>query len=89
MADTGMHLCDEVLPEVLIRQWVLSFPFRIRYLLAYDGKLCGAVRRIFVRTIQGWLRERALGAESRLGAVVVAQRFGSALNLNGCAHYLA
>ncbi len=28
----------------------------------------GAVRRIFVRTIQGWLRERAGGSESRSGA---------------------
>ncbi len=30
MADTAVHLCDEVLPEVPIRQWVLSFPFRVR-----------------------------------------------------------
>jgi hypothetical protein len=34
MADTAMHLADEVLPAVPIRQWVLSFPFCIRYLLA-------------------------------------------------------
>jgi len=85
MADTAMHLADEVLPAVPIRQWVLSFPFRIRYLLAYDAKLCSAVRRIFVRTLLGWLRERGERAgirAGRSGAVVVAQRFGSALNLN-------
>ena len=34
MADTAAHLCDDVLPHVPIRQWVLSLPFRIRYLLA-------------------------------------------------------
>jgi hypothetical protein len=85
MADTALHLAEEVLPEVPIRQWVLSFPFRVRYLLAYDARLCSAVRRIFVRTLLGWLRERAESAgilASRSGAVVVAQRFGSALNLN-------
>ncbi len=34
-----------------VRQWVLSLPFRIRYLLAYDAKLCFAVRRILVHAI--------------------------------------
>ena len=41
-------------------------------------------RRIFVRTLLSWLRERAERAGlvgGRSGAVVVAQRFGSALNL--------
>ncbi|NOT30112.1 MAG: IS91 family transposase [Planctomycetes bacterium] len=85
MAGTAMHLADEVLPAVPIRQWVLSFPYRVRFLLAHDAKLCGAVRRILVRTLLGWLRERAESAgirAGRSGAVVVAQRFGSALNLN-------
>ncbi len=53
--------------------------------LAYDAKLCAAVRRIFVRTVLGWLRERAASAGipgGRSGAVVLAQRFGGALNLN-------
>ena len=85
MADTAAHLCDEVLPHVPIRQWVLSLPFRIRYLLAYDARLCSAVRRILVRTILDWLRKRAASAGvsgGRSGAVVLAQRFGGALNLN-------
>ncbi|NOT32503.1 MAG: hypothetical protein HOP15_18815 [Planctomycetes bacterium] len=30
MADTAMHLADEVLPAVPIRRQVLSFPFRAR-----------------------------------------------------------
>jgi hypothetical protein len=79
------HLVDLVLPEVRVRQWVLSFPYRIRFLLAFDPALCSAVRGIFVRTILGWLRERAEaegapGGSS--GVVVLAQRFGGALNLN-------
>lgn len=54
--------------------------------------LCSAVQRIFVRTLLGWLKERAESAgicAGRSGAVVVAQRFGSALNLNLHFHALA
>jgi len=28
------HLVDEVLPEQPVRQWVLSFPFQLRFLFA-------------------------------------------------------
>ena len=62
MADTAAHLVDEVLPDVPIRQWVISFPFRIRYLLAYDPKLCCAVRRIFVRSG----RRRLFGSHAKV-----------------------
>ena len=31
MADTAARLVDEVLPRVPVRQWVLSFPYEIRY----------------------------------------------------------
>ncbi|MEQ1891629.1 MAG: transposase, partial [Planctomycetota bacterium] len=85
MAETAMHLADEVLPAVPLRQWVLSFPYSVRFHLAYDAKLCAAVRRIFVRALLAWhaaRAERAGVARGHSGAVVVAQRFGSALNLN-------
>jgi hypothetical protein len=91
MADTAMHLADEVLPAVPLRQWVLSFPYPVRFHLAYDAHLCAAVRRIFVRTLLGWLRQRGERAgitAGRSGAVVVTQRFGSALNLNLHVHAL-
>ena len=42
-----------------MRQWVLTFPFRIRFLLAYDPALCGAARRIFLRAVLGFLERRA------------------------------
>jgi hypothetical protein len=85
MADTAAHLVDDVLPRVPVRQWVLSLPHRVRYLLAYNPRLCAAVRRILVRVVLGWQEEQALregipGARS--GAVVFTQRFGSTLNSN-------
>ena len=64
---------------------MLSLPHRVRYLLAYDPRLCAAVRRIFVNVVLDWLEERAEReglASPRAGAVVVAQRFGSVLNSN-------
>ena len=46
MAETAAHLRDRVLPRAPIRQWVLSLPFRVRYLIACDRHLCSGVRRI-------------------------------------------
>jgi hypothetical protein len=43
MSDTAAHLVDRVVPDVPVRQWVLTFPFPLRRLLAYDGKLMSAV----------------------------------------------
>jgi len=47
MVDTASRLIDEILPPVPVRQWVLSLPFKIRYRLAWDGKLVSAVLRSF------------------------------------------
>jgi hypothetical protein len=85
MADTAAHWTDRVLPDVPIRQWVLSLPFRIRYLLAYDSELCTDVLGLFMDTLFEWQKRRA-GARgihgAQAGAVTAIQRFGSALNLN-------
>jgi hypothetical protein len=34
MAQRAAHLVDHVLPDVPIRQWVLSLPYQLRYRLA-------------------------------------------------------
>ena len=85
MAETAAHLVDHVLPDVPYRQWVLSLPYRIRFLCAYDPTCASGVRRILTRTISRHYEERAraLGVVApRSGAVVFAQRFDSALRLN-------
>ena len=91
MAETAAHLVDHVLPPVPYRQWVLTVPYRIRYLIAFDRDLCMAVKRIFMRAVMGWQRKvgRREGiAEGESGAVVFLQRFGSAINLNPHFHAL-
>jgi hypothetical protein len=86
MADTAAHLVDRVLPDVPIRQWVLSLPVSNRYRLAYDAKLTREVLRIFVQSLFSSLRRRARQRygirNTECGAVTFVQRFGGAINLN-------
>jgi hypothetical protein len=42
MAERAAHLVDGVFADVPIRQWVLSLPHRLRYVLAWDHALCRA-----------------------------------------------
>ena len=74
-----------------VRQWVLTVPVRLRYVLAFDHALCRAVAGAFMRTVLGVLRRRARErgiADGRGGAVAIIQRFGSALNTNVHIHAL-
>jgi hypothetical protein len=43
MSESAIHLVDEVLPQKPLRQWVLSFPFQIRLLLAVRPKIMSEV----------------------------------------------
>ena len=85
MSDTAAHLLDRVFPHVPVRQWVLSFPYALRYRLAYDAPLVSDVLAVFTKTVFASLirRAREFGAvrQAQCGAVTFIQRFGSALNL--------
>ena len=93
MSDTAAHLVDRVLPAVHTRQWVLTLPYTLRFLMAYDSKLISGIHHIFVQTVFASLRRRAglscMGRLARGGAVTFIQRFGDALNLNVHFHMLA
>ena len=74
-----------------VRQFVLSFPYEIRYRLAWDSELISAVLAAFLRAVGGWYRRqaKALGyARGRCGSVTFVQRFGSSLNINPHLHVL-
>ena len=90
-ADTAADLVDRVLPEARYRQWVLTFPWQMRYLLATDRAFQSAVLRTFLRTVGAWMRLRARRLGLRGGQVVAVtfvQRFGGILNLNPHFHTL-
>jgi hypothetical protein len=85
MTERAAHLVDNVFSHVPVRQWVLTVPHRLRYLLAWDHKLCRAVLGVYARALLGFLRRRARRrgvVDGRGGAVTAIQRFGSAVNLN-------
>ena len=91
MAETAAHLVEHVLPEQPIRQWVLSFPYPLRFLFATHPAVLTQVLGIVYRAISTFLVRRAglrVGAGARTGAVTLIQRFGSALNLNPHLHML-
>ncbi len=91
MAELAAHLVDGVLGGLPVRQWVLTLPYRLRYALAWDHRLCRAVLAVFIRAILSFERRRATrrGVSNGVGGAVTAiQRFGSALNTNVHFHTL-
>jgi len=83
-------LVDEVFPEQPVRQWVLSFPYPLRFLFASRPAIMGRVLGIVYRVIATHLvnKTQFTRKTARTGAVTLIQRFGSALNLNIHFHML-
>jgi hypothetical protein len=90
MAESAVRLTDEVLPEQPVRQWVLSFPFPLRFLFASQPAIMGRVLGIVYRAIATHLIHKAgyTRKTAHTGAVTLIQCFGSALNLNLHFHML-
>ena len=81
---------DHVIPQVPVRQWVLSLPIPLRLLLAAQPELVTPVLGVVQRVLERRLLDAAglVGGEGRGGAVTLIQRFGSAANLNIHLHCL-
>ena len=81
-AETVAHLVDHVFPALPVRQWVISFPKRLRYFPRRDPAVRGAAPRIVPRVIEQALKERSPGASAtaQIGAVAFIHHFGASLN---------
>ncbi len=95
MAESATLLADEVFPDVPLRQWVISFPFPLRFLFAAHPHAMGKVLGIVCRAIATQLLHKAglKRKDGAIGAVTLIQRFGwygipAALNLNIHFHIL-
>jgi hypothetical protein len=89
MCATAANLIEHVLPEVALRQWVLTFPFAWRRRLAMDGTLLGALTRIFIKSVHAFYAKRAAARgkpHARTGSVTLVQRTSSDLRLNPHLH---
>ena len=85
MANTGAAIVDRVLPDVPVRQYVLSLPFELRALAAFKADVLTALGRILVDAVFASYSARAkrggvTGAQC--GAINFVQRFGSSVNLH-------
>jgi len=92
MAETLTHLVDEVLPDTPYGQWVLTFPFALRFWLAASNRLVSKINRIATEEIARYYKSKAKadGIDNPLpGAITFIQRSGSALNANLHLHILA
>ncbi len=85
MNEVPAHLVDSVIPHVSVRQWVISFPFSVRYVLAYKPQLVTGVLAIFNRIVSNSIvkRARRQGVQGKTGAITFVQRFGGAITLSG------
>jgi len=83
MAERSAWWVDRVIPHVATRQWVLTVPWKRRWLLARRPALARGVHRVALGRIERWYAEAAgVPADGRCGSVTAIQRFGSSLNLN-------
>ena len=86
-------LMESLLGGLPVRQFVLSFPFELRFLMARDAKLMSLVLAIVNKSISRLYSKKAkaeLASTGTLktGAVTFIQRYGSSLNLNIHFHIL-
>ncbi len=57
MDESARHLVEEVFGPRPVRQWVLSFPYPLRFLFASKPEVIGPVLGIVHRVIAGWLAD--------------------------------
>jgi hypothetical protein len=83
-AESAALLVDDVFPCQPVRQWVLSFPYPLRFLFASRPGVMGRVLGIAYRAIATHLIKKAgfRKKAAHTGAVTLIQCFGGSLNLN-------
>ena len=88
MTEEAAHLVDQVLPVAPYRQWVFTFPFWLRYVMAWNISLRDAIQRIVTNcTEQFYLRRSGL-KHAKCGGISVEHRFDSALKIDVHWHLL-
>ena len=81
MAESSTLLVDEVFPHQPVRQWVLSFPFQLRYLFASRPVITGQVLGIVYRVISMHLVKEADYSKKTARTVAVMTASGTSETL--------
>ena len=82
------HIVDNVLPDVPLRQWVLSLPFELRPMVSLDRELLNRALKIFIEEIFRFYGTDPPGGY-QAGAISFTQRFGASMNLHVHFHVVA
>jgi hypothetical protein len=82
MVETAAHLIENLMPAVSMRQWVISFPKRIRHYLQTD-----AILQKVLRIVVDEVRKKIIACSPKIigaqfGAISFIQRFGTTLNFH-------
>ncbi len=90
MTELSCHLVGQIFPRVATRQWVVTWPYWLRFRLAFDVKLMTGALSVWVKTIENWYRKQARDewgvADGKCASIQVVQRFGDGLVLNPHVH---
>lgn len=88
MVETAAHLVENVIPCVSVRQWVISFPMRIRHYLQ-THKILQAILKMVVDEIRKRLIACSPGLpDPKVGAVTFIHQFGKTLNFHPHFHLI-
>ena len=77
--EVAAHLVEHVLPHVPVRQWVFSFPRRVRWHLGNDSELMASALNVFLWALFTFHRRRARGlgmVRPSCGSITFIQCFG-------------
>lgn len=58
-AEVTAHLVDNILPQAAYRQFVVTFPYQLRYWLAMNSKLNNKIHKLVVRQVMDYYERRA------------------------------
>lgn len=88
MVETAAHHVENLIPCIPVRQWVISFPKRIRYYLQTD-----AILQEVLHTVVAEVRKKLINCSPKIpgiqfGAISFIQRFGVTLNLHPHFHII-
>ena len=88
MAEAALHLVDHVLPYQAMRQWVVTLPFPLRYIVATNKEIQTKIHSIIMNEIHHYYIKKSKINSAKTGSITFMQRWGSALNLNPHGHLI-
>jgi hypothetical protein len=88
MVETAAHLIESVIPRVPVRQFVISFPMRIRHYLQTHAILQACLHIVVDEIRKKFIALSPDVPKATIGAISFIQHFGNSLNMHPHFHIL-